>query len=64
MEFQEQLVLVKEELMKYDMCSDINKLIKLFYQNNNNFGKDSKGMLLHLFTFQMPILTAKKNKKA
>jgi hypothetical protein len=42
MEFQNQLCLVKEELMKYAMCSDINQLIKLFYQNNNNFGEDSK----------------------
>ena len=46
METQKQLLLVKKELMKYAMCSDINEIIKLFYENNNNFGKDSKWLLL------------------
>lgn len=47
MEFQQKLLLVKKELMKFAMYSDINELIKLFYQNNNNFGKDSKWLLLN-----------------
>ena len=30
MEFQKQLCLVKEELMKYAMCSNINEIKKIF----------------------------------
>lgn len=46
MEFQKQLHLIKEELMKYAMCSNINEIKKVFYQNNNNFGKNKEWLLL------------------
>lgn len=46
MEFQKQLHLIKEELIKYAMCSDINEIKKVFYQNNNNFGKNKEWLLL------------------
>ena len=47
MEFQKQLHLIKEKLIKYAMCSDINEIKKVFYQNNNNnFGKNKEWLLL------------------
>jgi len=46
MEYQKQLLLVKKELMKYAMCSDVFEIKKMFYQNINNFGKNREWFLL------------------
>ena len=46
MEFQKQIDFVKAELMKYAMCSDIIEIKKVFFQNNNNFGKNREWLLL------------------
>lgn len=45
-EFNKQLPLVKEELMTHAMCSNINKIKKVFYQNNNNFGKNREWLFI------------------
>ena len=44
MEFKKKLGIVKEELMIYAMSSDLNKIKKVFYQNNNYLGRE--GLLL------------------
>ena len=46
MEFKKQIDFVKVELMKYAMCSDIVEIKKVFFQNNNNFGKNREWLLL------------------
>jgi len=44
--FHKQLSFIKKELMIHAMCSNINEIKKVFYRNNNNFGKNREWFLL------------------
>jgi hypothetical protein len=60
MEFHKQKNLVKAELMKYAMCCNINEFKKVFYQNNEYFGKNGEWMILcDIFKYSCKIMSVK-----